>query len=314
MRAATIQVHDFEIPGPAAGGAGGEGGIGAVNRLGSRVVPVRSYLPEAGPDGAPWATLVWAHGGSFVHGTLDWPEADWVARRFAEAGVHVYSVDYVLATETVKAPAPANDLAAALSWVAEHVVAEHETGALVVGGASAGAHLAVLAALAQADRAAQSTTGTVRPADALVLEYPTLHRVQQHDAALAAAASNLPEQRRFRASRISDMYDFYLGDASGAAREGTDAGAVIAGELPRDRLSLLPPTVIVNADADELRASGEQFATQLREAGVTVVESVQPGTIHGYLNRPNESARADADARETITRFVTELRGIAARV
>ncbi len=284
-----MRISAIEVAGPAAGRE-----PGSPDRLGSAAVPVRLYLPAE----TPWATLVWAHGGSFVRGTLDWPEADWVSRRFAEAGIRVYSVDYALASEAVKAPAPGNDVAAVLRWAAE------QDGPLVAGGASAGAHLAALAALAQADLAA---SGAARAADALILEYPTLHRVQRADPALAAATAALPEQRRFDAARIAEMYAFYLGEPGAAA-----AGAVVAGELPAERLALLPPTVIVNADADDLRASGEEFAEQLRVAGVPVVEAVQPGTVHGYLNRPDESDRARADAQETIDRFVRELRGILA--
>ncbi|MBL3688158.1 alpha/beta hydrolase [Leucobacter zeae] len=283
-----MRVSDIEFAGPAAGAT-----IGVPNRLGSTAVPARRYDPA----GAAWATLVWAHGGSFVRGTLDWPEADWVSRRFADAGLRVYSVDYALASDAVKAPAPGNDVAAVLASVA----ADSGSGPVFVGGASAGAHLATLAALAAADAAA---AGSGRAADALILEYPTLHRVQRPDPGIAAATAGLPEQRRFGAARISEMYDFYLGGVS-------DPAPVVAGELAAARLALLPPTVIVNADADDLRASGEQFAEQLRGAGVAVSESVQPGTVHGYLNRPEESSRALADATATVDRFVAELRRIA---
>lgn len=289
----NVQVTELTVAGPAAG-AGSD--PGSPNRVGSEQVTVRSYAPA----GEPWATLVWAHGGSFVHGTLDWPEADWVSRSFAEAGLQIYSVDYVLASERVKAPAPGNDVAAVVAWAAERTA-----GPLVVGGGSAGAHLATLAALAQADAAA---AGAGRPSDALILEYPTLHRVQEARPEIAAVTAALPEQRRFAPERIADMYDFYLGDAA----EASAAGAVVAGELPAERLALLPATVIVNADADDLRASGERFAAQLREAGVIVSESVQPGTVHGYLNRPEESDRARDDARETIGTFVAELRRLLA--
>ena len=82
------------------------------------------------------------------------------------------------------------------------------------------------------------------------------------------------------------------------------------GELPPERLQQLPPTIIINADADDLRASGEHFAEQLRAAGVPVTLALQPGTLHGYLNRPEESDQARADARATIDRFVAELRTI----
>ncbi|MFC5337040.1 alpha/beta hydrolase [Leucobacter denitrificans] len=252
---------------------------------GSTEVPVRVYTPVLDP----WATLVWAHGGSFVRGTLDWPEADWVSRQFADSGIRVISVDYVLASDTVKAPAPSNDVAAVVAWAA----AEYTT-PLVVGGASAGGHLAVLATLNQVDRQG------ARQAQALLLEYPTLHRVQRDHAVVAAATSQLPEQRRFGPERIAEMYEYYLGET----------GAPIAGELPASRLALLPPTIIVNADADDLRVSAEEFAEQLRAAGVTVSETVQAGTVHGYMNRPDESAQALSDATATIARFVNELRTV----
>ncbi|UOQ59142.1 alpha/beta hydrolase [Leucobacter rhizosphaerae] len=296
---APVQITDIVVPGPAAGRE-----PGVPNRLGSAAVPVRVYSPEA----EPWAELVWAHGGSFVRGTLDWPEADWVARSFAAAGVRVHSVDYVLASDTVHAPAPGNDVAAVLA-----AVAAQSDLPVVIGGASAGGHLAVLAALAQADRAA---AGDGRAAAALILEYPTLHRVQRADPAIAAATAELPAQRRFDADRIAAMYADYLGAADPADVASADladlAGteAVVAGELPVDRLTLLPPTVIVNADADDLRASGEEFAEQLAIAGVRAVEYTQSGTVHGYLNRPDESAQARVDAADTIARFVAELRVI----
>lgn len=281
-----VLVTAFEVPGP--GSAEG----GSPDRAGSPMVPVRSYEPGGAVE--PWATLVWAHGGSFMRGTLDWPEADWVSRSFAAAGLRVISVDYVLASETVKAPAPSNDVAAVLAWAG----AEFE-GPLVAGGASAGAHLAVLATLDQVD------SNPDRAAAALILEYPTLHRVQRADPRIADAAAALPEVRRFRADRIAEMYDFYLG-AQGQA-QGAE-GPAVAGELPPERLAQLPQTIIVNADADELRASGEEFADQLRAAGVRVVEAIEPDTVHGYLNRPEESATASAHARATIERFVRELR------
>lgn len=284
-----MRIADIDIIGPAAGRE-----IGEPNRTGAAAVPVRVYEPE----GHYWASLVWAHGGSFVRGSLDWPEADWAARRFAEAGVRVFSVDYMLVSDTVKAPAPSSDVAAVLKAVA----AEAE-GPVAIGGASAGGHLAVLAAVAQAERAA---AGSARPADALLLQYPTLHRVQRPHPGLATATQHLPQERRFSAERIAALYDYYLGGEA-------VPGALIAGEMSRERLAQLPPAVIVNAELDELRASAEQFAEQLREAGVPVSEAVQPGAVHGYLNRPEESEQTLADATHTIERFVHELGRIVSR-
>lgn len=273
-----VNVEDVLVPGPALNRT-----VGTPNRVGSERIPVRVYTPESAE--APWATLVWAHGGSFVHGNLDWPESDWVARRFAERGLRVYAVDYVLANDEVKAPAPEADVAAVLSWAGEQ-----QNGPIIVGGASAGAYLATGAALGQGTPDAGSA------ADALILEYPTLHRAQHPRPDIAAATSELPEVRRFGPERVAEMYDFYLGDADST---GERPEATI-GELPSETLAALPPTMIVNADADDLRASGEQLAAQLREAGVPVTERVETGTVHGYLNRPHESAEATRQATATI--------------
>ena len=54
---------------------------------------IRLY-PAPEPNGS---ALVWLHGGAFMFGTLDMPEADEVAKRLAEQGVTVVSVDYTLA-------------------------------------------------------------------------------------------------------------------------------------------------------------------------------------------------------------------------
>lgn len=61
----TVTVTDRTIPGPH-----GE-------------VPVRSYLGAA-PVDPNRAGLVWVHGGGFAGGSLDMPEADWVAQQLAE--------------------------------------------------------------------------------------------------------------------------------------------------------------------------------------------------------------------------------------
>lgn len=119
--------------------------------------------------------------------------------------------------------------------------------------------------------------------------------MQRADATIAALTESLPIERRFGPERIAEMYEFYLGEDPAAP-----SAAEVAGELPAGRLALLPPTVIVNAEADDLRASAEQFAGQLRASGVNVSEIVQPGTVHGYLNRPDESPRATRDAQTTI--------------
>src|SRR3954466_6890634 len=71
---------------------------------------VRVY-PAAEPTGG---MLVWLHGGAFMFGTLDMPEADQVGRRLSATGTTVVSVDYTLAPldalDALEAPEPSEGM------------------------------------------------------------------------------------------------------------------------------------------------------------------------------------------------------------
>lgn len=58
------------------------------------------------------------------------------------------------------------------------------------------------------------------------------------------------------------------------------ASAVTVGA---DWISLLPPTLVVLAEHDVLRAEGEEFADHLQQAGVPIRVMVVPGTIHDFM-------------------------------
>ena len=60
--------------------------------------------PAAVPDGT---VLVWLHGGAFMFGDLDMPEADETAKQLADRGTTVFSLDYTLApTDAIAALPP----------------------------------------------------------------------------------------------------------------------------------------------------------------------------------------------------------------
>ena len=153
-------------------------------------------IPLLEPGGA---ALVWLHGGAFMFGTLEMPEADQVGRRLSAAGVTVISVDYTLAPldalevlappdpdanfpspEQLRAEAEAAgprarfpvaslQIVDAFDWAVQNARgygADPERVAL--GGASAGANLSAGAAMRLRDR------GTTLPS-LLALVYPSLH-------------------------------------------------------------------------------------------------------------------------------------------
>jgi acetyl esterase/lipase len=235
-------------------------------------VPVRIYTP----DSRSGSGLVWAHGGGFIGGDLDMREADWTAREIAaRAGAVVVSVDYRLAVGGVCYPVPHDDAVAVVAWVRDHAAALGiDPARISIGGASAGGNLTAGAALKLRDR-----DGWV-PA-ALLLAYPALHAaVPAPSSALAARLAELPPLFQPRADAGHPLSENYLGGPlSKADGYAFPANAVLEG---------LCPTLVVNAEYDNLRASGEAFTAALAIAGVDVRQVTVPGLLHGFLNQPAE--------------------------
>jgi acetyl esterase/lipase len=245
--AAGIAIEDAAVPGP------------------HGPVPVRTYRPEGALDGA----VLWCHGGGFRHGDLDMPEGHIVAIELARrARAFVVSVDYRLADgERVLYPVPIDDVHAAWSWLAG--LEEFADAPLGLGGASAGAALAVSTALRARD------TGP-READALLLAYPFAHYPNPAlDLDLYPEMAALPF--RFDAAGVETMVRNYVGRISDVPPDALPGAA---------RLDGLPPTWIVVSEYDDLRGSAELLERQLAEVGVPVESYLAAGMTHGHLNHP----------------------------
>jgi len=235
-----------------------------------RVRIYRADDVEAGDSGA--RSLLWAHGGSFIGGDLDMPEAHVVSLELAARmrGV-VVSVEYRLASETVHHPIPVDDVEAAWLWLLESAAELGVDPSLVaIGGASAGGFLAASAAL-------RAVAAGKAPASVL-LAYPALHFPNpMPEDSVAAELRTLPPVLRFFPQVALAIFQVYLGRITDIPASETPGLADLTG---------FPPTRIVVSELDDLRSSGELFAQQLASRGVPAALTVAEGMLHGHLNIP----------------------------
>ncbi|MFF9778614.1 alpha/beta hydrolase fold domain-containing protein [Streptomyces sp. NPDC013978] len=249
-----LVIDDREIPGP-----------------GPRI-PVRIYSPAV-PASFPRPCLVWLHGGGWISGDLDMPEAHETARGVAgRADAVVVSVDYRLCGKGVRFPAPHDDVVAAYRWVRDNAAdLGVDPARIAVGGASAGGNLAAGAALRLRDEGKT-------PWQALLL-YPALHALLPDPSdELATALTQLPAAFGLFTPHLGQVIAAYLGDTPVES-----ASPYAFPGLAKD-LSGFPPTYVDNDEFDHLRSSGELFTDQLRTAGVDVEQVLSAGVPHGHLN------------------------------
>lgn len=226
--------------------------------------------------GARAATLVWAHGGGFVHGDLEMSESHAVAAAVAQTGLSVVAVGYSLVSPWpkkqpfpigplpgVRYPVPVNEM---LDVYRQVVVSS--VGPVSLGGASAGACLAATAAMRLARR------GETPPTD-LVLAYGSFH----------AALPPIPPEIRASLRGASGWFAIRPDAIGRINRNYAGSDPAMREAFPGDQdLTGMPPTLMIDAERDSLRASGSLFASQLRRAGVDVDYQVVRGAIHGFLN------------------------------
>ncbi|QLQ17020.1 MAG: alpha/beta hydrolase fold domain-containing protein [Micropruina sp.] len=239
-------------------------------------VPLRRYRLSEGSR--PVAPFVWAHGGGFSVGDLEMPESHAFAAAIARSGREVVAVDYRLVPFTksvllardrplpgVRHPVPMDDVATAL----EHVAAGATDGRAVLGEPARAPALGAAASL----RAVRE--GLVAP-DRLVFVYGLFHP------RLPPASADVRAKTRgrfvFTPAMISRVSHNYAGSLAKLADPYAFAGG--------HDLAGLPPTLLVDAEHDSLRASGEAFGAELARAGVSVRRFVVARSSHAFLNRP----------------------------
>lgn len=250
-------------------------------------VPGRLYRAP----GEVSAGLVWVHGGAFIAGDLNMPEAHWVSLYLASRSVSVLSLDYRKALHGLKYPAPSDDVLAGWLWAVENLDALGLGTAddLHLGGASAGAALTAALTGRLRDGAGQM------PAS-LLLAYPLVHAMLPAlSEELLEKMADVPADLVFGPDFIREVNLNFVGSEDNFGDPHAFAGG--------GNLKGFPPVYIINSEADTLRASGELFAEQLEAAGVPVRMDTEPDSMHGHLDHPHS-----APARNSVERLLCWLR------
>ncbi|WP_328398005.1 alpha/beta hydrolase fold domain-containing protein [Nocardia sp. NBC_00416] len=215
------------------------------------------------PAGPARGWLVWAHGGSWQHGsTVRW--ASITAQLCALSGWTVVSVDYRLAPAH-RFPTAVFDVSAALDW------AEREAADLpvAVGGDSAGGTIAAVAALARRD-----TGGRVPPQ---VLAYPPLDPDCARPS-YQASPDAFPNRSDLRAA-----WRLWLGT-------GTHHPLIHPTPLAAASLAGLAAVSLVVGDDDPVRDDVTCYAERLDADAVPTRLRTLPGVGHSDLFRPRSRA------------------------
>lgn len=258
----------------------------------------RLYLPSRNAT-SPLPVLIYLHGGGWCFGSVN-SCAAFCSELVKESGIAVLAAEYPLAPENPY-PAPLMFCIQTVNWAFEH---SEEYGLdknnISIGGDSAGGNLALSTALyltGMDDTEKKSTqTTTTSPLKSLVLFYPVVK----------AWNDNSTSWREFD-------HGFGLdGDIMEAFNEAYIAGndpllpLISPFCTPDDALSMLPETLIINADHDILRDQGKEMADRLEKAGVKVTRIVFPGTTHLFITVKGQPT-AFTQAVKLTSAFITNI-------
>ena len=208
----------------------------------------------------PAASMIYFHGGGWVLGSIE--SHDEVARRLCKAtGLAVISVGYSLAPEHPY-PTAINEGMSVLKWL-KHTQTTLPADKVFLAGDSAGGQIALQLALKADTTYSDSIKG-------LILMYPAL------DPSLGTESMQKYATRHFVSKdNMQEFWSAYLPTPN------------YPWPLSEDKLSVLPPTIIIGTEYDVLKDEGELFAEQLRRAHVQTTYIRYTNSVHGLLQLPS---------------------------
>jgi acetyl esterase len=264
----TFMVQALEIRGQIAGLPNGvetrdvEIGSG----LGARL-----YLPPGTTK--PLPLLVYIHGGGWVLGSV--ASSDPFCRLLGEAtGIIIASVEYRLAPEHPY-PASLEDTLTAVRWATEHAGEwGGDVSRIALGGDSAGANLAAVAANQLYGQGADC------PLRALMLLYPVTDHPSAGHPSYSEYASG------YGVIEANLMHWFWKQYAPDVSPNDPNVSPLRIKEVPP-----LPSTLVATAEYDVLRDEGIAYADKLITAGIAVTHLHASDMSHDFPAMPDLVAR-----------------------
>ncbi len=223
-------------------------------------LPIRIYTPKSGTG--PFPVVVYYHGGGWVIANKD--VYDGGARALSKlANAVVVSVDYRQGPEN-KFPAAHDDAFATYEWTLKNAASiKGDPKRIAVAGESAGGGLAVATAIMARDKKVQTPV-------AIVSVYP----IAGTDTTTSSYVENA-KAKPLNRTMMSWFFDNYLNGPQDRANPRVN--------LVDADLKGLPPTTIINAQIDPLRADGEILAKRMKTAGVEVTQKTYPAVTHEFF-------------------------------
>ena len=272
----------------------GRAGRTAVKRVDDRVYAspggqsllLDLYLPNDGCE--PWPVIVWLHGGGWRFG--DRRLAPDLSQYFAARGFAMASIDYRLTTEAIF-PAQIEDVKTAVRWL-RAAATQHglDSQRIALWGASAGGHLAALAATSGPgvfESGASEHPDQSSDVQAVVVGYGPTDFLQ------------MDEHRDPRDRPSDDPESLTLPPGMRTAHANSFESLLVGGPVEQhpDRVRLanpivyerpqVPPFLILHGLSDTTVPAHQSklLFDALAARGVDVTLCLQEGLGHGFLNR-----------------------------
>jgi acetyl esterase len=226
-------------------------------------IPIRIYRPDNTPQ--PSCLIVYYHGGGWVIGDLK--THDPFCRQLSAANnALVIAVDYRRAPEH-PFPAAADDSLAATRWViANRDQLAPGTAPLFVAGDSAGGNLAAVCARELGEALAGQ-----------ILIYP----VTQHYRRESASYDENGKGYGLTRDLMMWFWDSYLLDTDLDQMEQPEHE--LATPAHWEKVTGLPPAIVLTAELDPLRDEGIAFAKRLQDENVDCQMTLYDKAQHGFL-------------------------------